>query len=169
MHRGDEPELDMNQIIVKPLYFGLVTNILIPMGLLLVCYYIDNNNGLNNSVGNFANSLFYIFAALSVAHAVFALWWRTKQFGQPLVRTKESFEDDLGAAVLAISRPIFIVIALIAAYGTIYFFITGRFRETVVLIFFSFLVFQLVRPRHGQVKRLIEKQTALVEKGEFRR
>ncbi len=169
MHSSDDTELDMNQIIAKPLYFGLVTNILIPMGLLLTCYYIDNKNGLNNSVGDFANSLFYIFAALAIAHAVFALWWRTRQFNQPLVRTKESFEDDLGAAVLAISRPIFIVIALIAAYGTIYFLITGRFRETVFLIFFSFLVFQVVRPRHGQVSRLIKKQQKLIDQGKFRR
>ena len=168
MQHNDEPELDMYKIIVGPLYFGLVTNILIPMALLLVCYYLDNKNGMSNSAGDFANSLFYIFAALSAGHAIFALWWRNRQFSQPLVRSKESFEDDLGAAVLAISRPIFIVITLIAAYGTIYFFITGRFRETVFLIFFSFLVFQLVRPRHGQVSRLIKKQQKLVDQGQFR-
>ena len=164
MYRGDEPELDMNRLIVKPLYFGLVTNILVPMGLLLSCYYIHSRNGLDNSVGDFANSLFFLLAILSAGHAVFALWWRARQFRQPLVCAKESFEDDLGAALLKISRPIFIIIAIIALYGVAYYFLTGRFRETVFLVFFSFLVFQLVRPRHGQLKRLIEKQQKLPRK-----
>jgi len=163
----EQDDLDLNQIIVKPLYFGLLTNIIIPMALLLVCYYINNNNGLENQAGDFANPLFYIIVALSVATALYAFWWRNRQLSQPIIRRKETFETDLTTGLLNVSRPVFIIIAVIALYGIIYFFWTGRFRETAFIVFFSFIVFQVVRPRHGQLKRLVEKQKKMVEQGRF--
>ena len=163
----DDFDVDMNRIIVRPLYFGLFTNILIPMALILVCYYLNNRGGIGNSIGDFANTLFYFIGALAVVQSVFVLWWRMKRFGQPMIRRRETFEQDLLTGVLTVSRPIFIVIAIISVYAVVYFFLTGRFRETVFLIFFSFIVFQVVRPRHGQLKGLIATQKKLVEQGQF--
>jgi small-conductance mechanosensitive channel len=163
----DDLDIDYNRMIVKPLYFGLFTNILIPMGLLLVCYYLNDKQSLSNQVGDFAETLFIIFGVLSVGTAVFALWWRMKRFAEPLIRRKETFEADLGAGLMKISRPVFMIIAAITLYGVIYFFLTARFQETVFMVFFSFIVFQVVRPRHGQIKSLITRQRRLVDEGRF--
>lgn len=163
----DNNDYDLNQIIVKPLYFGLVSNILIPMALLLVCYYIHNHYGRDNKVGDLANQLFYTFGVLALFQAVFALWWRGQRLRQPMVRRKETFEEDMIGGLLCACRPVFVIIAAISAYGYLYFFLTGRFTETVVFVFFSFVVFQLVRPRHGLARKLITQQRRLVEHGQF--
>ncbi|UCD63630.1 MAG: hypothetical protein JSW34_12940 [Candidatus Zixiibacteriota bacterium] len=164
--RADE-KYDLNRIIIKPLYFGLVVNVLIPMGLLLICFYFENQRTWYNRIGDFANTLFYLFGLLSLAQTALAVWLRRKLLAAPMIRRKETFEDDLIQSLLKKTRPISYVIALIAAYGLVYFLLTGRFKETVALVVFSFLVFQIVRPRFGFIRKLIERQEALVEKGEF--
>ncbi|MFQ5454378.1 MAG: hypothetical protein ACE5D6_09365, partial [Candidatus Zixiibacteriota bacterium] len=56
---------------------------------------------------------------------------------------------------------------VISLYGFIYFFLTGRFKEAVFFVVFSFLVFQIVRPRYGFIRKLIDSQKKLVERGTF--
>ena len=162
-----EDDIDLNQTVAKPLYFGLMTNIILPMGLLFVCYYINNNSPLSSRVGDFANTLFYIFGALSIAQAGFVLWWRNAKFGEPMIRREESFEADFNASMMRIVRPIFITIAAISLYGYLYFFLTGRFQETVFFVIFSFIVFQVVRPRIGFTRKLVARQKDLVKQGRF--
>jgi len=164
----DNNDYDLNQIIVRPLYFGLVSNILIPMALLLVCYYLHVHYGRDNKVGELANQLFFIFAALALFHAVFALWWRSKRLRQPMVRRKETFEQDVTSGLLSACRPVFVIIAAISVYGFLYFFLTGRFTEMVVFVFISFVVFQLVRPRYGFARKMIAQQQKLIKQGQFR-
>ena len=135
----DNSGYDLSQLIVRPLYFGLVVNILIPAAGLLICHYIESNYGRNNVIGDLANTLFYIFAALALLQAVFALWWRTKRLDRPMARTKETFEQEIISGLLGACRPVFIVIATISIYGYLYHFLTGRFTATVVSIFFSFI------------------------------
>jgi len=154
---------DLNRILIKPLYFGLVSNILIPMAGLLVCYYIHNNYGRGNTIGDFDNMLFFIFAILALLQAGFALWWRAKRLQPPMVRSMETFENDLATGLLHSIRPVFIVIAAISIYGYLYFFLTGRFTETVAFIFFSFVVFQIVRPRHGFARKVIARQKEILK------
>ena len=158
---------DLNRIIIKPLYFGLVVNVLIPMGLLLVCFYFENQQSLYNRIFGFANNLFYIFAALSIAQSGLSLWMRNRMMETPMIRRQETFEQDLVQGLVAKSRPVFILIALIALYGFVYFMLTARFKETVFLVFFSFVIFQLVRPRFGFVRKLIARQEAMWENGQF--
>jgi len=162
-----ENKTDLARLLVKPLYFGLVVNIIIPMGLLLVCFYINNNNYVENRVDAFSNILFYIFAIMALAEAGFALWWRTKLYDRPMIRRQETFEGDFVQALVARSKPVFILIASISIYGYIYFFLTGRFTEAVLFVVFSFLVFQVVRPRYGMVQKLIARQEQLVKQGKF--
>ncbi len=165
MRNEENNSYDLSQLIIRPLYFGLVVNILIPAAGLLICHYIDSNYGRDNVIGDMANPLFYIFVALALLQAVFSLWWRAKRLRRPMVRTKETFEQEMVTSLLRACRPVFIVIAAISAYGYLYFFLTGRFTETVVFIFFSFIVFQLVRPRHGFARKLVARQEKLIEQG----
>jgi small-conductance mechanosensitive channel len=166
---SNNSDYDLNQVIVKPIYFGLVTNILIPMLLFLVCYYIQSHGGRGNAAGDFANALFFLFAALALLQAAFALWWRKRRLQWPMVKGSETFEEDIAGGLLRACRPVFVVIAALTLYGYLYFFLTGRFTETVVFVFFSFIVFQLVRPRHSLARKLIALQRKLVEQGDLLR
>ncbi len=158
-------DLDLNRIVVGPLYLGMVTNILIPMALLMVCYYINNNHGVTDTLGESANPLFIVFCAMAIAEGGFAIWYRGKLFGQPMIRRRETFEDDFMEAYKVRCRPLFLLIASISIYGYLFFFLTGRFNEAVLFVVFSFLVFQIVRPRHGLIRKLAERQMAMVEQG----
>jgi hypothetical protein len=179
-HENDR-EYDLTSMIVKPLYFGMLVNIVLPAGLLFVCWFVYNRYYPENHIPSVANTLFYVFCAFALAQAGLALWWRNRKFREPMVRRPESFEHDVGTELFARSRPVFLLIAaitlfarsrpvflLIAAitlWGYIYFLLTGRFHESVVFIIFSFVVFQVVRPRYGSVRKLIEHQEKLVREG----
>ena len=158
-------DLDLNRIVVGPLYLGMVTNILIPMALLMICYYINNNYGVTDNLEDTAQSVFILFCALAIAEGGFAIWYRSKLFGQPMIRRRETFEEDFTESYKARCRPLFLLIASMSIYGYLFFFLTGRFNEAVLFVVFSFLVFQIVRPRHGLVRKLAERQMAMVEQG----
>lgn len=163
-----DSDTNLTKVIIRPLYFGLVVNILVPMGLLLFCYWLDQRNALHNQLGSGADDLFYLFLAFSAGQAGLAVWYRHRLSKQPMVSSLETFERDFSDSLLKQSRPVFLLIAGIALFGLIYFFLTARFTEAVTFMVLSFVVFQVVRPRYGYVEKLIEKQRALAESGCFR-
>lgn len=163
MREEESDKYDLSRLIVRPLYFGLVVNILLPAGGLLICHYVESNYGRDNIIGNFANSLFYILAAIALLQAAFAVWWRAKRLRHRMVSGEETFEEELTSGLLRVCRPVFVVIAGISVYGYLYYFLTGRFTETLIFVFFSFAVFQLVRPRHGLARKLISRQKRLLQ------
>jgi LPXTG-motif cell wall-anchored protein len=165
----DDNKLDVYQILAKTLYFGMFVNVLLPMALLMLCYYIDQNYFVQDKTGDMADSLFIIFGLLALIQAGLALWRRGRNLHVPMVRRLETIQHDLMVGVLKASRPIFIMIAAISIYGYLYFYLTGRFKETVFLVLFSFLVFQVVRPRHAAIKKVVRHQKAIAEKGELLR
>lgn len=167
--RIGEEDYDLVPLVAKPLYLGLLVNVVIPMALLLVCYYISNHSYVENRVGDFANSLFYIFVVLSLAEAGFALWMRKKLLDAPMVRSEATLLEDIQKALVQRSRPVFVIIAAISIYGYLYFFLTGRFQETAMMVLFSFIVFQLVRPRVGSVRKLVARQRELFVQGKLAR
>jgi Gpi18-like mannosyltransferase len=163
-----EDEYDLTAMIAKPLYFGMFVNVLIPAVLVFICYYINNRYYQDNYIPAFANTLFYVLCGVSLVQAAVALWWRNKSFSEPMVRRAESFEHDLATEIQRRSKPVFLLIAAIMFWGLLYFGLTGRFRESVVFAVFSFVVFQVVRPRYGSLRRLIAFQQELVAKGQLR-
>lgn len=166
--RNKNPEYDIMAMIAKPLYFGMMVNILLPAGLLFICYYLSNNYQLDNQIPDLANSLFYIFAFLALAQGGLALWWRNKKYAAPMIRRPETFEADFTHGLLDRSRPIFLLIASSAGWGLIYFFLTARFQEAAMFVVYSFVLFQVVRPRIGMVEKLLAEQEELVAQGRFR-
>ena len=165
-HETDD-RYDLTGMIVRPLYFGMVFNVAIPAGLLFVCYYINNKYFPENRIPELSNALFYMFCALAFVQAALALWWRNKRLEAPMVRRQESFEHDVSTALMERLRPVFLLIAAITLWGYLYFFLTGRFEESVVFVVFSFVVFQVVRPRIGSLEKLIAYQQNLVKNGRF--
>ncbi len=167
MENNIEDRYDLSRIIVKPLYFGLGVNVVIPGSLLFICYYINDRGGVDNLLGDMANTTFFIFIALTVIIGLSALLLLRKKLEGPLIKREETFQEDLINSMVTHTRPIFILISMISVLGIIYFFLTGRFDEAVLFVVLSFIVFQLVRPRYGSLKKLIAKQQKYVEEGKF--
>ena len=159
--------IELHRIVARPLYFGLISNVIIPMGLLMACFYHEKYYGVENKLGDFANPLFYVFLVMAATEGAFAFWWRGKLLEQPIVRSKGTFQQDIMNGLLRASRPVFIIIASISLYGYLYYFLTGRFGEAVFMVLFSFIVFQIVRPRFGAVNKLIERQYKMAQEGKF--
>jgi hypothetical protein len=166
-NRTDRDQFDIYPMIARPLYFGMFCNVLFPMGMLFVCYYFQNNDPQPNRVGEAANLLFYLFGALSLIQAGLALWWRIRSMREPMVRRRETMEQDITAGLAQRSRPVFLLVAGISLWGIVYYFLTGRFQEAVFLVVFSFIVFQVVRPRRGLVLKVIRHQQELVDHGRY--
>ena len=156
---------NLHKMIIKPLYLGVLLNIVIPGVLLFVCFYLKNNNLYTNPIVDFEtmNILFIIFAVLSIIHSGLALWMRQKFFTTPMVTNNEKFEEDLTLSLLEKIRPVYFLISVIALYGICYYFLTTKFEEAAFLVVFSFLVFQVVRPRIRFVQKLIDAQLKLIE------
>ena len=143
---NNDDDIDIYRILSRTIYFGLFTNILIPMALLLICYYADRNYYVADKTAGQGNMVFIAFGILSLGQAAYALWQRGRRLRPLMVRRMETIENDLIMGLLTALKPIFFTIAAISLYGVLYFYLTGRFQETVFLVFFSFIVFQVVRP-----------------------
>lgn len=165
--REEPGQYNVNHIIAKSLYFGLVLNIIFPAILIFICYYINDNQPTLNRVGNFAMPLFYIIVVLAILQGGLAFYLRNKILNIPVIENKGTFSEDLAQALGRHIRPVFILIALIAVYGFIYFFLTGRFKEALMMTIFSYLIFQVIRPRFGFVRKLIKVQEKFAGEGKF--
>lgn len=162
-------DFDLSAIVIKPLYFGLFINILIPTVLLLVCYYIETHGSLHNQLGLDADFYFWLFAGAAIVEAGVALWYRFKLLGQPMVRAVASAEADIKEHLNARLKPVFMMVAAISFWGVLFYALTGRFENSLLFVVFSFIVFQFIRPRYGSVQKLIDKQMAMAERGELLR
>lgn len=160
---------DLSAIVIKPLYFGLFINILIPTVLLLVCYYIETHGSLHNQLGLDANLYFWIFAAAAIVEAGFALWYRYKLLARAMIRSLTTAEADIKEQLTERLTPVFMLVSATSLWGVLFYALTGRFEDSLLFIVFSFVVFQFIRPRYGSVQKLIDKQMAMAERGELLR
>ncbi len=156
---------DLSAIVVRPLYFGMGVNIIAPAAVLLICYYLNENHYMENRLGDLANTVFYVFAGLAMVQAGIALWLRQKAFERPMIKSEATLQQDIADELAAATRPIFVLIAAISLWGFVYFFLTGRFQEALVFVVGSFLVFQVVRPRVGSARKLVQAQKELFDRG----
>ncbi len=163
---GDD-KYDLHHILAKSLYFALLVNVLLPAAALFLCHYAANNYFPENRIGELANPLFYVFAAAALAQGALAWWWRSKLFASPMITSLESVQQDMTTGLLRASRPVSLLVASISLWGYIYFLLTGRFRETAVLVLFSFVMYQVVRPRLGSLQKLVTRQKQMAEKGQL--
>ena len=163
----DDNSIDIFGILAKTLYLGLFTNVLLPAGLLMICYYYDQNSYVSDKVGDMGDVVFFVLAALASGQAAYAFWRRGIVLREPMIRSEETFAQDLADGLLGALRPVFLIVAGISLYGYLYFFLTGRFMETVIVVLISFIGFQVIRPRQGAIRKLIEHQMSLVKNDVF--
>ena len=160
--------IDLHRILAKSLHFALVANVLVPAALLYLCHYLANNYFPPNRIGELANPLFYIFAALTVAQGVLAWWWSQRLKDKPMIESMETIQEDMRTGLLSASRPVSLLVAAMAIYGYIYFALTGRFQETAILVLLSFVAYQVVRPRLGSLEKLVKRQQQMAEQGNLK-
>ncbi len=160
--------VDLHRILAKSLYFALTVNVLFPAALLFLCKYIADNYDPPNRIGDMANPLFYVFAVLALAQGALAWRWGRKLLDRPMIESMETIQDDLTKGLLRASKPASLLVAGIALYGYIYFGLTGRFFETLILVVFSFVGYQVVRPRLGSLEKLAKRQKQMAEQGNLK-
>jgi hypothetical protein len=163
----DHDRYDLARVIIKPLYFGMLINITVPAVLTFGCYWLHTNSPMPNRLGDLANPIFFVFAAMALVETVMALWLRRRLLAGPMIRSLETFEQDLTENLLRRLRPVMLVIASISLYGVVYYLLTGRFEAALVIILFSFIVFQVVRPRISSARKLVAEQEKLASAGKF--
>jgi len=163
----DYTDYDLTSMVAKPLYFGMLINIVLPGALLFVCYYIEQRTYMENRIPDSTDFVVILFAALSLVQAGLALWLRNKWFNEPMVRRMVTFEKDVQRELVARSRPIFLLIASISLWGFILFFLVAQFEFALAFALVSFVTFQVVRPRYGSVRKLLAHQKKLAEQGQF--
>ncbi len=163
----DFEKYDINHIVIKPLYLGLVMNIIVPAALIYVCYYLDTNQNWISKIGSFSTPLFYIIVALSLIQSGIAFYLRNQLLKKPLIKSEATFSEDLIKALMKTSRPAFALILFIAVYGFFFYLLSAEFEAALLLVVFSFIAFQFIRPRLRFAKKLIETQEDFVAQGKF--
>lgn len=165
---SDDTGVDLHRVLAKSLYFALTINVLLPAALLFFCKYIADNYDPPNRIGDMANPLFYVFGVLTLAQGALSWWWGRKLLDRPMIKSMDTIQDDLTTGLLRASKPVSLLVAAMALYGYIYFALTGRFFETLILVVFSFVAYQVVRPRLGSLEKLVKHQKQMAEKGSLK-
>ncbi|MBN2227595.1 MAG: hypothetical protein JW763_09550 [candidate division Zixibacteria bacterium] len=160
--------VDLNAVLVKPLYFGLLMNIFVPATLLLIAYFIEQGKIMERKL-SFTNGdlLFWILLVMAVADGAMAVFMRQRLFFRPMIRTKETFANDLTAQVFKASIICYAITTAIAIYGFALYMVSGGFDRLFLFIFISFIAFQIIRPRHGFLKKVIEAQGKHVDERRY--
>lgn len=158
--------VDLTAVMVKPIYFGLLMNLLTPVIFLGIAYYLDETGGKDVPLQDTElNLLFWVLTGVAIVDGLAAFFLKRKLFFAPMIRAKESFADDFAAGIFRVSIICYSLGMAIAVYGLAFFFLGGQFVHLFFFVFLSFIVFQLVRPRMGFLEKVLEAQEKHVEEG----
>jgi hypothetical protein len=161
-------DIDINHLLVKPIYIGLLINIFLPVVILLIAYYLDKSGMKQVSPeGESIGLLFWILVAVSVVDGVAAIYVKYKMFFSPMITSEHSFEEDLASRTFLISIICFALIAAISIYGLVFYILGGSFDHLLFFVFISFIAFQLIRPRARFLQKVISAQEVHVKQGRF--
>ncbi len=160
--------IDINAVLLKPLYLGLLINIFIPVVIIGVAYYIEEGGGLTSTMApENIELIFWILIAVAVIDGAVAIFLKQKLFFAPMIKSKESFAGDLKQGFFSKSIVCYGLIAAIAVYGLVLYFLGGTFNQLLFLVFISFIAFQLIRPRIKFAEKVLAAQERFVEEGQF--
>jgi hypothetical protein len=144
-------------------------NALFPVALLAFAYFAfpdraaDTTSPLESS-----GILFWVLGIIAIVEGGIAILLRQKLFFSPMIYSKETFVEDLTTQTFTFSIICYAITAGISIYGFVLFMLDGTLNQLILFIVISYLAFLVTRPRHGFMKRVIDRQWALVEQGKFR-
>ena len=153
--------VDLNAVLIKPLYIGLLMNIFIPVVIIAIAYFIEDAGGLNSNMANENLELiFWVLVGVAVVDGAVAIFLKQKFCQAPMIKSKETFGDDLKQGMFMASIICFSLTTAISVYGLVVYLLGGTFNQLLFFAFLSFIAFQLIRPR----LRFAEKVLALQER-----
>jgi hypothetical protein len=163
-----ESKVDLNRLLLKPVYIGLVMNILVPVILLAFVYYLDGQNFHKGVIiSSKADPIFWALCGVALLEGIAAFIIRKKLFFSPMVRSKETFEEDLVLGFLTNSIICYAITTAISIYGVVLFFLGHPFETTVLFVLISMIAYQFIRPRFKFTGEVVEAQDRLVSQGRF--
>jgi hypothetical protein len=161
-------DVDLNRVLIKPVYWGLLMNIFMPVLFLGIAYYLDRSARENVlSLDRNLNIFFWALVAVSLGDGIMAITFKQKRFFTPMIRSKETFEDDLTRGVFRESIICYSLTTAISLYGLVFYLMGGAFSAMFLFVFISFIAFQLIRPRYGFLEKVVAAQEKLVDEGRF--
>jgi hypothetical protein len=164
----NERQIDLHKLLIRPLYLGLLMNIFVPVLILGIAYYIDVSGGRSSTVPDETlNIIFWALAIVSVLDGIAAVLIKQKLFFQPMIRSKETFEEDLTTRVTTASIICYSMTTSITLYGFVLYLFSGKFDHFLLFVFISFIAFQLIRPRYKFMERVVQAQEKHVTEGRF--
>lgn len=164
----NKENIDLNAILVKPLYLGMLMNIFFPMTLLIIAYFMSQSVG--NDIMTATSDwgiLTWLLLGLGVIDGIIAIILRQKLFTAPLIKSERTFENDLKAGTFRISIICYAMTTAISIYGFVLYLLYGDFRTLLFFVLMSFIAFQIVKPRHKFLEKVIEAQSRHVSEGRF--
>ena len=158
--------VDINAVLIRPLYMGMLINIFFPITLLIIAYFMSQSSGQDvMQMTSKWDVLAWVLLALALFDGIAAILIRQKQFMAPLIRSAATFEEDLKAAAFRISITCYAMTTAISIYGFVLFLISGDFRTMFMFILISFIAFQIVKPRRGFIEKVINVQERHLSEG----
>jgi len=165
---SDASKVDLNRLLLKPVYIGLLMNILVPVILLGIVYYLDSNGYQKGSMKtNLYNIMFWVFCAVAIIEGILAFVFKQRLFFSPMIKANETFEEDLTSGFLTSSIVCYAFTSAIAIYGFLLFFMGGPFETAGLFVLISLIAYQFVRPRFKFAEKVVEAQEKLVAEGRF--
>ncbi len=160
--------VDLSRALIKPLYMGLLINIFIPVLILGIAYYMEQGRAIETQMSaEELNIFFWVLAAVAIADGAVAIILKQKRFFAPMIRSKETFEQDFTNGVFTASIMCYALTSVISIYGLVFYILGGTLAHLFFFVFVSFIAFQLIRPRLGFLEKALAAQEKHVEEGRF--
>ncbi len=160
--------MDIDGISKKMLVISLFMNVLFLVAYTVVVLYIESKGGPKIvGQGALAENLVYFFPVISVIEIIVAFYLRKRDFSRPMIKSEETFARDFDAAVSVASIRLFALAETIAIFGLVMYFLAGEIMQYFIYLAVSILFFLVIRPTKGLMTESLERQAALVSRGEF--
>ncbi len=160
--------VDLNAVLLKPLYLGLLMNIFAPSLIVIIAYFIESRGGVKVvESGNAGDMILWILGVVALADGAVAIYLKQKQFYAPMIRSRETFVADFTSGVFSRSILIYAIAVAISFYGLVVYFLSGKFDYLLFFVILSFIAFQIIRPRPGFLQKVLDAQEKHVEEGHF--
>ena len=154
-----EYEIDLYAVLVKPLYLGMLINLFIPLAIVGIAYYIEQQGSFGTPLqAESFDILFWVLLAVALLDGVMAIFLKQKMFFAPMIKSRSSFEEDFKAGVFRASLICYGLTSAISIYGLVVYLAAGTFQQLLLFVFISFIAFQLIRPRIGFLKKVLAAQ-----------
>ncbi|MCI0330035.1 MAG: hypothetical protein L0196_03660 [candidate division Zixibacteria bacterium] len=144
------------ETLKRVLIWGMLMNLGIPTGLLLVAYFLTGTGNVLHVAPEALNVTFILFLLVSLADLGVAAWMRYFLLTPSRLSTlAEVRKSPLSGVLLSTTITIYALCLVSAVLGFAYFVLGGQVEKGLLLLVFNLLGYQFLRPRPELVKKLL--------------